>query len=127
MKDDNELLNQRHLFDVFVAGFQLFCMPYPVQESYFEAFIYTPEGVISAIYDALVYVPQLLHNGLLPNEIEDPLFSFERNLDLFVDKHGVDFDTIHLDGHEWKLLKVNAAEILIKIGQKVQRPDQRLI
>lgn len=116
------------LFDKFVAVMQLACMPYEVQASYYEEFIYVPEGIVSAFYDdALIYIPQLINGGLLPGSIQEDIKTFETKLNNFVDEYGVDFELKYLNHPTWLELKEIATTILGKLNQKVEPPDSKYI
>lgn len=110
-----------------ISSLQLACVEYEMQKEYFEEFVYVPEGVFSAIDDALKYVPELRKNKLLTDQVCDQIEELEDLMNrLWVDIETLDLKDL-LQSVNWQGLKWYAQTILEMMGEEKRLPNKKWI
>lgn len=117
-----------YLKEQFVAVLQLLCLPYEQQSTYYPAYIYTPEAIISAIYDDMLeYKDMLLEDGFLNNEVYVKVNDLQKLINNFVDAHGPDISVELFDSQDWKNIMASAKNILLVMGYPLDSPNRKWV
>lgn len=122
---ENLNLYKKELFE----SLKLMAMPFSVQKKCFEDFVDTPFEVLDAFDNAFLQLPKLIEDGRFSNlEIASILRLYNMiNITARIPELK-DLDENQFDTHvSWNIIREQAKELLILLGEPVDFPDKNYL